>query len=182
MSNEYETWKAYAENLQAQRENDAETMQELTHRLEEAESMISRSVHLSVTNILLDVVPGNGDGHEVYATSVEQVESRLSDYGQRIEELEEELAIVSRERDHFRAVLEGARYPNLDNLKDRPYAQCRQIGETVAEITKALIADFKDYQARLATTERLLRSCRYEVEFADLKRDIDLYFIELEER
>lgn len=138
MSNGYETWKAYAENLQAQRENDAATIDELADALD----------------------------HQTA----------------RLIEREAELREACQERDHFRAVLEGARYPNLDNLKDRPYAQCRQIGETVAEITKALIADFKDYQARLATAERLLRSCRYEVEFADLKHDIDLYFIELEER
>jgi hypothetical protein len=33
---------------------------------------------LSVTNIMIDVVPGDGSGHEVYAKSVEQVEALLN--------------------------------------------------------------------------------------------------------
>lgn len=98
MSNEYETWKAYAENLQAQRENDADTIAQM---------------------------------------AIELGETR-------------------QERDHFRAVLEGARYPNLDNLKDRPYAQCRQIGEVVADLTKALIEEHKAYRAALREAVRLL--------------------------
>lgn len=50
---------------------------------------------LSVTNILLDVVPGpDGMGHEVYAKSVEQVERRLCDLGDKVEDLTNELAIA----------------------------------------------------------------------------------------
>lgn len=42
---------------------------------------------LSVTNILLDVVPGyDGMGHEVYATSVQDVVEKLSDLGSRLED------------------------------------------------------------------------------------------------
>lgn len=50
---------------------------------------------LSVTNILLDVVPGpDGMGHEVYAKSVEQVERRLCHLGDKVEDLTNELAIA----------------------------------------------------------------------------------------
>lgn len=42
---------------------------------------------LSVTNILLDVVPGvNGMGYEVYAKSVEDVEDRMTQMGQELED------------------------------------------------------------------------------------------------
>lgn len=132
MSNEYETWKAYAENLQAQRDNDAATIDELAEALD----------------------------HQTA----------------RLIEREAELREACQERDHFRAVLEGARYPNLDNLKDRPYAQCRQIGETVAEITKALIEDHKAYKFRLQEAENLLVSCYYALDDAGLKQNIDSHF------
>ncbi len=112
MSNEYETWKAYAENLQAQRENDAATIDELAEALDRQTA--------------------------------------------RLIEREAELREACQERDHFRAVLEGARYPNLDNLKDRPYAQCRQIGEVVAEMTKAIIDEHTAYKKHLAEALKIL--------------------------
>jgi len=43
---------------------------------------------LSVTNILLEVVPGDGSGLEVYAKSVADVENKLSDMGSRLEDWE----------------------------------------------------------------------------------------------
>ena len=46
---------------------------------------------LSVTSILLDFVPGDGDGLEVYAKSVADVEALLSKQGERIEGLESDL-------------------------------------------------------------------------------------------
>jgi len=41
---------------------------------------------LSVTNIMLDIVPGDGSGYEVYAKSVADVEAKLSQMGQELEE------------------------------------------------------------------------------------------------
>ena len=41
-----------------------------------------------VRRILLDIVPGDGSGHEVYAESREDVEEKLSQMGQQIEDLE----------------------------------------------------------------------------------------------
>jgi hypothetical protein len=48
--------------------------------------------HLDVRRILLDVVPGDGSGHEIYAKSVGDVKSALTKMAERIEELEDQLA------------------------------------------------------------------------------------------
>jgi len=47
---------------------------------------------LSVTNIMLDVVPGDGDGHEVYAKSVADVEDALTKLYDESEELQATIA------------------------------------------------------------------------------------------
>lgn len=50
---------------------------------------------LAVTSILLDVVPGaDGMGHEVYATSVEDVVEKLSDLGSRLEDYRLGIAVA----------------------------------------------------------------------------------------
>lgn len=50
---------------------------------------------LAVTSILLDVVPGSdGMGHEVYATSVEDVVEKLSDLGSRLEDYQLGIAVA----------------------------------------------------------------------------------------
>lgn len=54
---------------------------------------------LSVTRIMLDIVPGDGDGHEVYAKSVAEVERKLGD-------LYEKLEATETERDGLKAQVE----------------------------------------------------------------------------
>jgi len=54
---------------------------------------------LSVANILLDVVPGDGSGHEVYAKSVEDVVQKLSSMDERIEDLESDWQLLSDKHD-----------------------------------------------------------------------------------
>ncbi len=50
---------------------------------------------LAVTSILLDVVPGaDGMGHEVYATSVEDVVEKMSDLGSRLEDYQLGIAVA----------------------------------------------------------------------------------------
>jgi hypothetical protein len=44
--------------------------------------------HLDVRSILLDITPGDGGGHEVYAKSVDEVVDTLTRFAVRIEELE----------------------------------------------------------------------------------------------
>jgi hypothetical protein len=53
---------------------------------------------LSVTKVMLDIVPGDGDGYEVYAKSVSDVETKLGALGEENEELQFE-------RDQLRAEL-----------------------------------------------------------------------------
>jgi hypothetical protein len=47
---------------------------------------------LSVTNIMLDVVPGDGSGYEVYAKSVSDVENTLTKMGSQLEDYQSECA------------------------------------------------------------------------------------------
>ena len=50
---------------------------------------------LAVTSILVDVVPGaDGMGHEVYATSLEDVVEKLSDLGSRLEDYQLGIAVA----------------------------------------------------------------------------------------
>lgn len=57
--------------------------------MDAAAALIERLQALSVTNIMLGIVPGlDGMGREVYAESVQDVEAKLSDMGLRIEDHE----------------------------------------------------------------------------------------------
>lgn len=63
-----------------------EDVQDLKARIRELED-------LSVTNILLRVVPGDGSGSEIYAKSVREVVDFMTDMGVRLEEYEQGLRI-----------------------------------------------------------------------------------------
>lgn len=52
------------------------------------QSCRSGQANTDVRSILLDVVPGDGDGYEVYAKSCDDVVAKLTEMGARIEELE----------------------------------------------------------------------------------------------
>lgn len=74
----------------------------------EQQGEIERLRALSVESILLDVTPGwDGMGHEVYANSVEQVERKLTDMGERLENAE-------LERDRLRAELDAMKAQGSD--------------------------------------------------------------------
>lgn len=73
--------------------------------------------NLDVTTILLEVVPGDGSGHEVYARSVDDVTALLTKNADRIEELESELnlfttsvrkreAVLAKENAELRALVQ----------------------------------------------------------------------------
>lgn len=76
---------------------------EWAERARAAEAELDRLQELSVERILLDVVPGDGEGHEVYAKSVEEVEVALTAEAERAESLEAE-------RDQLRADVEALRH------------------------------------------------------------------------
>lgn len=63
-----------------------DSLKQAADMLEANAQEIARLGTLSVTNIMLDVVPGDGSGHEVYAKSVADVVALLSKMGQQIED------------------------------------------------------------------------------------------------
>lgn len=50
----------------------------------------------------------------------------------------------------FRAALEGAQYPNIDNLRNLSVETCTEIGQTVAQLTQAALAELDQLRAELA--------------------------------
>ena len=65
--------------------------------LEDAEEMQASLQKLSVTNIMLDVVPGfDGMGEEIYAKSVDDVSQQFGGLVDQIESLEQRLADAER--------------------------------------------------------------------------------------
>lgn len=75
---------------------------------------------LSVTNILLDVVPGDGDGHEVYAKSVDDVVGALT-----------EAWMLAEQR--------GDRIADLESLLQEAYVElCGRVGTLAGRIEDAL--------------------------------------------
>ena len=75
-------------------------------RLLEAPPELAELQALSVTNIMLDIVPGDGSGHEVYAKSVADVEAALT---KRCDEIEELQATITQLRQRLEGLAEGAR-------------------------------------------------------------------------
>jgi len=61
-------------------------MAQAANHIESLSAEVERLKTLSVSNILLDVVPGDGSGFEVYAKSVADVESKLSKMGEELED------------------------------------------------------------------------------------------------
>ena len=105
---------------------------------------------LDVTRILLDIIPGDGDGHEVYAKSVADVEAKLAADGEHIEDLELKL-YAARARV---AELEQCLYQMQEAAKSlsAPVAQAGQVPEGVRAWFEAKLAHVNAvdaYNARL---------------------------------
>ncbi|MEE4662752.1 hypothetical protein V2L09_02315 [Pseudomonas alliivorans] len=66
---------------------------------------IERLKALSVTNIMLDVIPGDGDGHEVFAKSVREVEEAISTQCSALEDVADERDQLKARRDELEALL-----------------------------------------------------------------------------
>lgn len=85
---------------------------------------------LSVTRIMLDVVPGDGDGHEVYAKSVAEVEECLGGMGDQIEDLQIDKVNLQSEltkaRDALLKILHASEWTRDD-------AHYREVAQTIAE-------------------------------------------------
>lgn len=112
--------------------------------------VIARSVHetRAATNSALD-------GY--LAIGIAPTDAELDTLRQRLAELREvnriqlEIATVHgaacvgirKQRDKLRAVLEGAEYPNINNLYNLSIEDCRRVGEATAGLTKSIISSYK---------------------------------------
>ncbi len=65
-----------------------QTALDITAERDAAVARAEQAEALSVTKVMLDIVPGDGDGHEVYAKTVREVEEKLAILGERAEEAE----------------------------------------------------------------------------------------------
>lgn len=85
------------------------------------EAEIDRLKTLSVTNIMLAVVPGeDGGGQEIYAESVDDVVSLLSDMGERLDDYEGKVSTKDTELLDF---LETEHYDNVFPLGKTWYSR-----------------------------------------------------------
>ena len=78
--------EATIEELRLQSITDFGQYQEAHERVAEQAKEIDRLNTLSVTNIIIAIVPGDGDGQEVYAKSVAEVESLLTKLSDKAED------------------------------------------------------------------------------------------------
>lgn len=85
------------------------------HVVARLQAEVERLKALSVTNIMLDVVPGDGDGHEVFAKSVDDVTEKLTKFCDEVERLEQ-IAI---------------------DRKNELTSMCTQVVDLQSELTKA---------------------------------------------
>lgn len=79
----------------------ADTLDAQAQRIGELEA-------LSVTNIMIDVVPGDGSGLEVYAKSVTDIETKLNSMGEELEDWQLGIKrhyLLQKENDTLRAAL-----------------------------------------------------------------------------
>lgn len=128
MSNEYETWKAYAENLQAQRENDAATIDELFEGIDRQTSrLIERETEL----------------REVKAQLAEAVGLLLTVHAGNVLRIEDDVRINDFLARHAQA--------------EQQDAQAAQAVDAQKEISNLIGFEFKPDELQTVTAEELLR-------------------------
>jgi hypothetical protein len=64
-------------------------------------SRIAELEALSVTNIMIDVVPGDGSGYEVFAKSVDQIEDLLTRMSYEVRELKDRLKAAEKDAERM---------------------------------------------------------------------------------
>ena len=98
--------------------------------IREIEAALQAMEKLGVTNILLEVVPGDGSGHEVYAKSVDDVERMLTKLGDDSDQLHHLKAMERKPmtEDEARQLWVDANASWLAAENDNPYlVYCRGI-------------------------------------------------------
>ena len=93
------------------------TYLELKAKLAAAQSRITELEQLSVTRIMLGVQPGEGDGVEVYAKSVDEVVKKLSDLGLDFETMQDALKYIAYEKKRGSVWQRTAAKEALNNLE-----------------------------------------------------------------
>jgi len=99
---------------------------------------------LSVTNIMLDIVPGDGSGHEVYAKSVAEVEAAITKRCDEIEELQAAIAQLQAQlqprtvRDVVSfAYIEKMSVRQISDLLTKQYDEITMLRNVVKEVAEA---------------------------------------------
>ncbi len=93
------------------------TYMELKVQLAAAQSRIAELEQLSVTRIMLGVEPGDGDGVEVYAKSVDEVVKKLSALGLDFETMQDALKYIAYEKKRGSVWQRTAAKEALNNLE-----------------------------------------------------------------
>ena len=75
----------------------AEERDELTDEVERLKA-------LSVEHVLIGIVPGNGDGFEIYPKSVKELEDHLAKQYEKIDDLESEIVRLNNLLNRFEAI------------------------------------------------------------------------------
>jgi hypothetical protein len=105
---------------------------------------VARLAQLDVTRILLAVVPGDGDGEEVYARSVEDVEAALSKLAERAEDAE--LALERERVRRVRAEAVSAELAKTSNLLTAK--SCAEWGRAERAEAEAAALHLNEHQQR----------------------------------
>lgn len=123
-----------------------------------------------VRRILLDIVPGDGDGLEVYAKSAQDVERKLTEMGQRIEDLESATptqaeAMVAAERNRWRAAIAPEIPADMKDWHENSPDEWPEVAAAVlrsrredAEMAWGMLAEWREREKKLMRWKPIARS------------------------
>lgn len=97
------------------------------------------------------------DTFKMHNATISRLTEAIKIVAHRRDLLEADLATAKKENERLKAVLDGAGYQNIDNLKNESVEKCRAIGSTAALLTiKA--------QSDLAAARKVIEDLRSEIE------------------
>jgi len=113
---------------------------------------------LSVTNILIDIVPGDeGNGEEVYAASVADIEKLIGRLGEKAEDYELETVPLRRQRDELRGKLSELK-AQLATRDQQVAEACAKAAEAETKVARECLAAFGDNAAAHCQVAFVIRS------------------------
>lgn len=148
------------------------------------QQLLNAADELSVTSILLDVVPGDGSGHEVYAKSVDEVVNALSAMGDKIEDLEGELVTLralldAPPRQNFTKIEMAHVFNALEDVRGKPVLTSNQCHDLARALNDRLLSPLQllslppDYLAAAQPQGEPIYQARFESGYAGW-RDVDV--------